>query len=65
MRRGCISLGNVRCDDCQRVIPHSGPYFIFEEEGGMKRLCQDCSLAKDYAHYKEEKGGRVLTFFSE
>ena len=65
MRRGCISIGNVRCDDCQRVIPHSEPYFIFEEEGGMKHLCQDCSLDKGYAHYKEEKGGKVLTFFSE
>ena len=65
MRRGCISLGNVRCDDCQRVIPHSEHYLIIEEEGDMKRLCQGCSLDKGYAHYKEEKGERVLTFFSE
>ncbi|NOQ17822.1 MAG: hypothetical protein GQ507_01080 [Dehalococcoidales bacterium] len=65
MRRGCISLGNVRCDDCQRVIPHSEHYLVIEEEDGMKRLCQGCSLDKGYAHYKEEKGERVLTFFSE
>ncbi|MBE9477665.1 MAG: hypothetical protein IMY81_00270 [Chloroflexi bacterium] len=65
MRRGCISLGNVRCDDCQCVIPHSEHYLIIEEEGGMKRLCQGCSLDKGYAHYKEEKGEQVLTFFSE
>ncbi len=65
MRRGCISLGNVRCADCQRVIPHSEHYLIIEEEGGMERLCQGCSLDKGYAHYKEEKGERVLTFFSE
>ena len=65
MRRGCISLGNVRCDDCQRVIPHSGPYLVIEEEGGMKCLCQDCRLDQGDAHYTEEKGGRVLTFFSE
>ncbi len=65
MRRGCISLGNVRCDDCQLVIPHSEHYLVIEEEGGMKRLCQGCSLDKGHAHYKEEKGERVLTFFSE
>ena len=65
MRRGCISLGNVRCDDCQRVIPHSEHYLIIEEEGDMKRLCPGCSLDKGYAHYKEEKGEQVLTFFSE
>jgi hypothetical protein len=65
MFRGCISLGNVRCDECQRIISHSGHYLIIEEEGSMKRLCQHCSLDKGYAHYKEEKGERVLTFFSE
>ena len=65
MRRGCISLGDVRCDDCQRIISHSGHYLIIEEEGSMKRLCQHCSLDKGYANYKEEKGERVLTFFSE
>ncbi len=65
MRRGCISLGNVRCDNCQCVIPHSRHYLIIEEKGGMKRLCQGCSLDKGYAHYKEEKGEQVLTFFSE
>jgi hypothetical protein len=65
MFRGCISLGDVRCDECQRIIPHSGHYLITEEEGGMKRLCQHCSLDNGYAHYKEEKGERVLTFFSE
>ncbi|MDD5590661.1 MAG: hypothetical protein PHY18_01895 [Dehalococcoidales bacterium] len=65
MFRGCISLGDVRCDECQRIIPHSGHYLIIEDEGSMKRLCQHCSLDKGYAHYKEEKGERVLTFFSE
>jgi hypothetical protein len=23
----------------------------------------ECCLKKDYAHYKEEKGERILTFF--
>jgi hypothetical protein len=66
MRRGCISLGNVQCDDCQRIIPHSERYLIIEETGeSVLRLCENCSLAKGYAHYKEEKGERILTFFPE
>jgi NAD-dependent SIR2 family protein deacetylase len=65
MRRGCMSLGDVRCDDCHRIIPHSEPYLVIEEEGEELRLCADCSLKKGYAHYKEEKGERILTFFPE
>ena len=66
MRRGCISLGDVRCDDCHRIIPHSERYLVIEEEGGATlRLCADCSLKRGYAHYKVEKGEQVLTFFPE
>jgi RNase P subunit RPR2 len=66
MRRGCMSLGDVQCDECHRVIPHSERYLVIEEtDGKVLRLCVDCSLKKGYAHYKEEKGERVLTFFPE
>jgi hypothetical protein len=66
MHRGCLSLGNIQCDDCHRLIPHSERYLIVEEENGTSlRLCVDCSLTKGLAHYKEEKGERVLTFFPE
>jgi len=66
MRRGCISLGNIQCDECHRLIPHSERYLIIEgEDASELRLCADCSLEKGYAHYKEEKGERVLTFFPE
>jgi len=66
MRQGCISLGEVRCEDCHRIIPHSERYLIIEEtEGVMSRLCVDCCLKKGYAHYKEEKKEQVLTFFIE
>jgi len=66
MRQGCISLGDVRCDDCHRIIPHSERYLVIEEtEGVVLRLCVDCSLKRGYAHYKEEKGEQVLTFFPE
>jgi len=65
MRRGCISLGDVRCDECHRIIPHAECYLVIEEEGEELRLCVDCSLKKGYAHYKVEKGEKILTFFSE
>ena len=66
MRQGCMSLGEVRCDDCHRVIPHAKRYLVIEEtEGVISRLCVDCCLKKDYAGYKEEKKEKVLTFFTE
>ena len=67
MRQGCISLGEVQCDDCHRIIPHSGRYLVSEEtEGVLLRLCVDCCLKKGYAVHKEEKKGeKVLTFFIE
>ncbi len=72
MRRGCISLGEVSCDVCQRAIPYPERYLAINEEDGvevekgkMVRYCIKCALEKGYAHYKEEKGERILTFFSE
>ena len=70
MRRGCISLGEVSCDGCQRTIPSAERYLaIGEEEGAevetgkMMRYCAECALKKGYAYYKEEKGNKILTFF--
>jgi hypothetical protein len=70
VRRGCISLGKIRCDGCQRNIPYAERYLIVEEEdgveveGGQKSYyCVDCCLNKGYAKYREEKGELVLTFF--
>ena len=72
MRRGCISLGEVQCDDCHRIIPHSERYLAIDEEDGVEieigktsRHCLNCCLKKGYAHYKIEKGEKILTFFSE
>ncbi len=65
MHRGCISLGDVRCDECHQIIPHSECYLVIEEEDATLRLCVDRSLKKDYARYKEDKGERTLTFFPE
>jgi len=70
MRRGCISLGEVICDECKRLIPAPERYLVIEEkdgveneEGETRRYCVDCSLKKGYARYKEEKGEQILTFF--
>ncbi len=72
MRRGCISLGQVKCDGCGRTIPYPQRYLAINEKDGVEddegethRYCVDCALKKGYAHYKREKGEEVLTFFRE
>ena len=72
MRRGCIYLGNIQCDDCHRVIPYLERYLVIDEKDGIEvekgetlRYCVDCCLKKGYAHYREEKGEQILTFFPE
>ncbi len=62
MRRGCIAIGEVKCDGCQRLIEYGQQYLVVEETGKKFRFCSDCSLAKGYASYKMEKGKRVITF---
>ncbi len=71
MREGCISLGQVKCDSCQRTIPYSERYLVVDEENGVEaengkraRYCVDCCEKKGYAEQREEKGERVLTFFA-
>ena len=70
MRQGCISLGETQCDGCRRIIQHSERYLLVDEENGVEvekgkamHYCVECALQKGYAYYKEEKEGRVLTFF--
>ena len=70
MRRGCISLGEIKCDECQNTIPYPQRYLAVDEkdgveaeEGELRRYCVECCLKKGYARYKEEKGEKVLTFF--
>ena len=72
MRRGCISLGKLECDVCHRLIPYPERYLAVNEEDGVEvekgkavRYCIKCALDKDYAHYKDDKGERILTFFPE
>ncbi len=70
MRRGCISLGEIQCDECHHPIPYPDRYLVVDEKDGIEdedgesqRDCVECCLKKGYAHYKEEKGERTLTFF--
>ncbi len=69
MRRGCVSLGEVKCDDCQRDIPYPERYLavderdgVEDEEGETKRYFVECCLKKGYAQYNTEKGEQILTF---
>ena len=36
MRRGCISLGEVKCDKCGRIIPYPDRYLAVEEKKGKE-----------------------------
>ncbi len=72
MRRGCISLGEVQCDECKRTIPYPERYLVLnetngveDEEGELHRYCLACSLKKGFAHHKVEKGEQILTFFED
>ena len=66
MRRGCIAVGEVRCDGCQRLLEHGERYVIIDdEEGKEQRFCINCSLSRGYASYKMEKEGQIITFFPE
>ncbi len=35
MRRGCISLGEVKCDECHRTLPHPERYLAIEVKDGV------------------------------
>ena len=68
MNRGCVSVGEVKCDSCKSLVEQGERYLLMEEDdneddGKKTRLCVTCCLAKDYAAYIKEKGEEVLTFF--
>lgn len=71
MRQGCVSLGEIQCDKCHRIISHSERYLVIDEEDGVEaekgqlmHYCIECALKKGYASYKGgERGEKTLTFF--
>jgi len=61
VRYGCISLGNVNCDQCGRDIPYPERYLVVEEgKNKSKHFCGDCALKRGYAKF--EKGDKEINF---
>lgn len=73
MRRGCISLGEIQCDMCGKLVPHAERFLAVEEEKGKEveeggktaHYCMDCAVKKGYATYREDKNERILTVFPQ
>jgi hypothetical protein len=64
MRRGCIAIGKVECDNCQRRLKYGERYLFLEVEGGTKqRLCIACCQKLGYVSPKTERGKATITFF--
>ena len=69
MNRGCVSVGEIKCDSCHSLIEPGQRYLLMEEEkegggdGKKSRFCVECCLAKSYAAHVKEKGEEILTFF--
>lgn len=64
MNRGCIAVGEIKCDGGNHLIGQGERYLLIEEKENEKAcLCVECCLSKGYAAYVKEKGEEVLTFF--
>jgi hypothetical protein len=57
VRRGCISLGNIKCEQCHRLILYPERYLFLEEAGKGKgmTLCMDCCQAKGLVKAESSK----------
>ena len=63
MRRGCISLGNIKCDNCNRSIPYPERYLSLEETKGKNTtLCMDCCQEKGMVKLESDKAGADMIF---
>ncbi len=62
MRRGCIAVGLLKCDNCSNNIEHGERYLLTEVNDKKQRLCSACSVKKKYAKYITEKGEKILSF---
>ena len=63
MRRGLMATGQLRCNECKRVIEHGERYLLEDEDGKDKRYCLDCCMKKGFAALVKEKGDEHITFF--
>jgi len=63
MRRGCISLGNIKCDQCHRTIPYPERYLYNEEEKGKSEtLCMHCCQERGLVKPGSEKEDADVLF---
>ena len=63
MRRGCISLGNIKCDGCHRNIPYPERYLYLEEKRNKNQtLCMDRCQAKGLVKAGSEKEDAEVLF---
>ena len=66
MRRGCIAVSEVQCDNCHRLLEHGERYLIIDgEDGQSKRFCVDCCLSQGYASHRMERGEKIIIFFTQ
>ena len=72
MRRGCISLGEIECDECHRIVPYSERYLAIDAEDSVEaekektaHYCVEYAVQKGYAYHKEEKNEKILTIFTK
>ena len=73
MRRGCISLGDIVCHNCNNAIAYPERYLATDvdengdevENGKTARYCAACATEKGIARLREEKGDKILTFFTD
>lgn len=62
MRRGCISLGNINCDQCGRTILYPERYLFEEQEGVSQTVCMDCCRKNNLVKPENGKEGAELLF---
>jgi hypothetical protein len=62
VRRGCISLGTVICNGCQRTILYPERYLTYDEESKPVTLCISCCVEKGLAHPESDKANCEMLF---
>lgn len=63
MRRGCISLGNIKCDKCHRIILYPERYLFLEgAKGKTQSLCMDCCKDDGMIRVGSEKENSEILF---
>jgi hypothetical protein len=63
VRRGCISLGNITCDECHRTILYPERYLSLEiAKGKSKTMCMDCCAEKGLVKPESDKEDAEMIF---